>query len=131
MRSSKIGPPAAISSKRRKSSINVLVDAVLQSSIDSPQHLSTQVSTVKDYRRFRTPKERVIAAASTYQREILVNYGHWESKLEFSKNTVKDFMMTQKEAGLPGANRFVLRHIPNISFYGWRMTAAVDLGNLP
>ena len=101
MRSSKIGPTAT-SSKRRKSSINVLVDAVLQSSIDSPQHLSTQVSTVKDYRRFKTPKERVNAAASNYRREILARYGQWESKLEFSKNTVKDFMMTQKDAGLPG-----------------------------
>ena len=61
------------------------------------------MSTVKDYRRFRTPKERVIAAASTYRREILVKYGDSESKLEFSKNTVKDFMMTQKDAGLLGA----------------------------
>jgi hypothetical protein len=92
-----------MSSNRRKSSINVLVDAVLQSSIDSPQHLSTQVSIVKDYRRFRTPKERVIVAASKYRRDILVKYGDWESILEFSKNTVTDFMMTQKEAGLPGA----------------------------
>jgi hypothetical protein len=76
---------------RRKSSIEILLRDAIQSSLESTLSESST----------RTPQERVVFASRIYQREILGKYGKWQSKLEFTKNIVHDFMQTQqREIGL-------------------------------
>ena len=94
MRSSKISP-STDTRKRRKSSIDILLGTANQS-----HEISAQISTLDGYKRFKTPQERVVFASRTYQREILCKYGKWQSKLEFSRNTVRDFMKAQQDIGL-------------------------------
>ena len=70
--------------------------------------MSTQASSVKDYRRFATSPERVAAAFKVYKRDILDKHGSPESTLEFDRNTIRDFMLTQGTLGLTDAELFTL-----------------------
>ncbi len=94
MRSSKIST-STDTRKRRKSSIDILLGTANHS-----HEMSAQSSTLKGYKRFKTPQERVVVASRTYRHEILCKYGEWQSKLEFSRNTVRDFMKAQQDIGL-------------------------------
>jgi len=101
--------PAGHPSKRRKSSISVLLaDAQLASLASPSRQLSTQASSVKDYRRFATSAERVAAAFKAYKRDILDTHGSSESTLDFDRNTIRDFMEAQKTFGLTDAELLML-----------------------
>jgi hypothetical protein len=64
------------------------------------RQVTTQKSSVKDYRRLNTTEERVKARVRTYTAEVLSVHGTRESTLSFSEQTVFDFMERQKSFGL-------------------------------
>ena len=65
-------------------------------------------SRSQDYTRFAASDERVAAAFKAYKRSILDTHGSSESTLEFDRNTVRDFMLTQRTLGLTDAELFTL-----------------------
>ena len=66
-------------------------------------------SRSQDYTRFATSDERVAAAFKVYKRDVLDKHGSPESTLEFDRNTIRDFMLTQGTLGLTDAELFTLR----------------------
>jgi hypothetical protein len=94
-------PPPA-----RRSSFHVVISDLAQqagpavTTVLPARQLSTQTSTVKDYRRFEMPEERVTACMRTYKREILSVHGTRDSTLAFNEHMIDDFMERQKASGL-------------------------------
>ena len=65
-------------------------------------------SRSQDYTRFAASDERVAAAFKVYKRDVLDTHGSPESTLDFDRNTVRDFMLTQRTLGLTDAELFTL-----------------------
>jgi hypothetical protein len=92
---------AKAAASARRSSFQVLISELEQARPKTvSRQLTTQKSSVKDYRRLNTAEERVKACLRTYTAEVLSVHGTRESTLSFSEQTVFDFMVTQKSFGL-------------------------------
>ena len=98
----KVLPTDAPAAPVRRSSFQVIMSEFEQANNRTmvPRQISTQKSSVKDYRRFKTSEERIKACVRTYQREVLSVHGTRESTLNFNEQTILDFMETQKCIGL-------------------------------
>ena len=98
----KVSPADSKAVPARRSSFQVIMSDLEQANNRTmvPRQVSTQKSTVKDYRRFATSEERIKACVRTYQREVLSVHGTRESTLKFDEQTILDFMETQKSFGL-------------------------------
>ena len=91
--------PAAAAPVRR-SSLQVIMSELEQTSPTTAMSRPSRLSFIKDYRRLNTTEERVKACLRTYTAEVLSVHGTRESTLSFSEQTVFDFMETQKSFGL-------------------------------
>ena len=65
-----------------------------------PRQISTQKSSVKDYRRLEKDDDRVAACVRAYKKEVLSVHGARESTLAFNERTIDDFMDRQRACGL-------------------------------
>ena len=97
----KVLPTDAPAAPVRRSSFQVVTSDFEQASPPTvSRQVTTQKSSVKDYRRLNTTEERVKACVRAYTAEVLSVYGTRESTLSFSEQTVLDFMERQKSFGL-------------------------------